>query len=55
MHNGPTLAWLGGLTLLYFWSFLTNSQINPYWFGAIVAIIVELGLLLTVVGVSTVT
>lgn len=25
VHNGPMVAWLGGLTLLYMWSFFTNT------------------------------
>ena len=54
-HYNPTVAWLGGLTLLYFWSFLTNTQIKPHWVGAIAAIIVELVLLLTIIGVHTLT
>lgn len=54
-HFSPLNAWILGMSLVIFWSFLTNVQMNPSWVGCVVTIGVVQLLILSAVYFRSIT
>jgi len=54
-HYGPTLAWTFGLFLLLLWGFVTNIQLTPKWFGAVITIGIEIIVVMSTVYIRALT
>ena len=52
-HHKPVAAWIIGLNLIMIWGLLTNTQVNPKWFGAFITIVIEAIMVLTLVMART--
>jgi hypothetical protein len=38
-HYAPSAAWLGGIVLAMFWSFMAANQIKPHYIGALILVV----------------